>query len=168
VLEVLAFNNMKCKPDSRLNTPQALYPRYILSEIKSWIGSAGKMFPTSYGCMERQEQASQPLPTQYPNGLMGLELWKLASASNPRGKEGAVSRLIVAHVLMIVAAFQEKGDPNLRQLILRLLASRLPSWIIGFLVNLRILITSLVHWKASAMPTMPHVRCIFTKQGVLL
>jgi hypothetical protein len=52
------------------------------------------------------------LPTQYPNGLIGLELWKLASASNPRGKGGAVSRFIVAHVLMIIAAFQERGDSS--------------------------------------------------------
>lgn len=147
---------MKCEPDSGPNTPQASrLPGAFCPRLSPGSEALWKMFPTSYGGMERQEQASRPLPTQYPNGLMGLELWKLASSLNSRGKGGAVSRFIVAHVLMIIAAFQERGHSNLWQLILRLLASRLPYWKIGFLMNLRILVTSLIHWKVSAMHCTP-------------
>ncbi|KIK47215.1 hypothetical protein CY34DRAFT_74484, partial [Suillus luteus UH-Slu-Lm8-n1] len=134
----------------------------ILSEIKSWIGSAVEDVPHILW-WHGTAGTGKPAIT-HPISEWFYGIGALASSSNSRGKGGAVSRFIVAHVLMIIAAFQERSDSNLWQLILRLLASRLPSWKIGFLMNLRILVTSLIYRKASAMHYTPcHMFVVYSQ-----
>jgi hypothetical protein len=63
-LEVLAFDDMKCEPDSGLNTPKPSLPGTSRPRSNPGSEALWMTFPTSYGCLERQEKASRSLPTQ--------------------------------------------------------------------------------------------------------